>query len=551
MDFTQKRCKLEWLLFALSLVPLVLLVPQISNLVTGCTASPQSECCALQYRVISIGMVTSLSLLLLSGLAHLLYRLKNQKFTPSIDNLIHVISLLIFSIVIGINHLKFRFDVDDNFYREWFSQNPFIDLLTHLYNHTTPCILIHTFVAAFVNLPPFVWRLFDALVMVLLVELALRIFVPKDKLRYSPLFIGFSVLIPKEAFCDTGWCAVTLNYLWPCTASFCIYFLYKRILDGKAISLFSCIFSIPITLFACNSIQSAVLFSAITIVLIGWRRYTAKSWKEIEIFLWQELFIAFLSLLFILSCPGNASRAAGEITQWFTNFNDYSTWQKLHMGFINFCTFFWSTGEWNIMVNHFPFVTLPLSIILSYRMLKEHKNPLLVISALFIVVFSVLPYLNFILTRFTNYAPTFFSFLEKREIYAGDIHLAPILVPTFCYLFLLECIIIGIHDAFRGSWYGAVILLVFIAGICTSMMLSFSPTLYASGSRVMFFQAVSILCVTIALFVKCIDDKVLPDRTFIIICLALALFIPTANKMKRIPAKEKPVSSIISTPNHE
>lgn len=531
MNSIIQKYKLDWMLLILSVFPLFTLFRRGDILA--------------DYDLQSVAIVVSLTLFFAACLLHAFPKIKATIQDRSLDNLIHYGSLLTFAILLGINHLRFHFDVDDLYYQTRFSETPFLQVLSEMYGDTTPCVLIHALVGAFVHLDPIVWRLFDTLVMTLCVEMVLRLFVPKNRMRYAPLFVAFAILIPKATFCNTGWCATTLNYLWPATASMFLYYFLKRFLEGKRLSRFVYAITVPLLLFACNSIQSAVLCFCITLTMTGWMIYQAKSCRKVDSYLYFVLAGAFLSLLFILLCPGNAVRSANEIQAWFPTFNDYNVLQKLHMGFINSCTFFWSTGEWCIMKNHFPFVVLPLGLLLVYRMLKQHKSPRLVISALVILLFLLLPYISFFITRYTPHTFPLLESFQRRMAYEGTQHISETLLPVAGYLFLMECLIIGIYDTFRENRKQALLMiLIFLAGICSSLMLSFSPTLYASGERVLLFQAITILMVTIAAYVKSIDDKSLTDKTFIVFCLIIAIIVPVANDMKWKPQYLNPFSEL-------
>ena len=285
------------------------------------------------------------------------------------------------------------------------------------------------------------------------------------------LFTNFYILATAGVF------ATTINYLWPVACLvFVLAMLYKPFVNKNA-RLIATLLSVPILIFAVCSEQVAVVSVIIGFFAIIHMLYDGKKIPKI---IWLYVGIAAFGVLNAVVAPGNGVRTEAEILKWWPEFNSLSLIYKGTLGtVVTFSRIFLAPESMAII-----FVVLLTALAVLKRNLRAFVSLLPAISLL-VLFLMPLP----INTNIHMVLPNFFS--EVRSI---AIHLDSELIMSrearAGFLFAFAIIITGVVSAilflFGKSKKSYIFLSLIITGLISSLAISFSPTLFASGPRTLY-----------------------------------------------------------------
>jgi len=258
------------------------------------------------------------------------------------------------------------------------------------------------------------------------------------------------------------WLAGFYNYLMP--MSFLVYaimILFKEDVASrlsKTISL--CALSI-----ACSTEQTAMVALASTFLYIFYKKSSS---KFSIIFI---LFALFFTCL-LLSAPGNASRFNLEIVSWFPEYREYNFIQKIMLG----------VDRLNAHICDKTNVLFNLVVLSSlYLIVKSKKNKWLTFFAATILTIKLTLFItyrdNFSKLNFFN-----FPYYLSADNWSGyDIYM------SFAFsLLVICCIIYGMICRYNISHISIALSFIMALSLLSVMALGFSPTVYASGQRILF-----------------------------------------------------------------
>ena len=389
--------------------------------------------------------------------------------------------IVLFIIILLLNAFKSTLFGDDT----WFSEiitgkiepaiTSFSKYVGWRYVTWSSRLIIEFLLIMFTYKLPILWKILDAGVYVLLYYSIKKVFCKRDtKLNWLVLFLV--LCIPFGLIVSAGWVATSLNYIW--IISFGIFCLIpiRKIIDGESFSIKDYLIFGLASIFACNSEQ--VCLCLVTVYLI-FNIYFAinKKLKPITIII---NIIAILSLIFILTCPGNTARTQSEIVKYFPGFDGLSLIKKVEISII-------STMQYYLF--EFNFIYLMFSSLVCYRIYKNYKNIVIRIIAIIPIIMGV---------GFNVFAPImsglagdlYNSIIAFKGIRATDysiMHIVdnsvPFLVPLGFMTLNVVCIFVSTTMAFGKNLKSLVMLLLIGAGLCTRFMMGFVPSVDESGYR--------------------------------------------------------------------
>lgn len=284
----------------------------------------------------------------------------------------------------------------------------------------------------------------------------------KEALYGSLIFIFFIVTTIKKDFIKDGilWMTGSINYLWPFALSIAGFALLKSIKTDHASYIKT--FSIPFMIFLSSfSEQMAVVnFILLTVITMSCTGAT----RRISV---MTLIMTLLALIYILLSPGNTMRLHMEIPRWNPDFVNLNIFEKIVMGV-------------NLSYDQM-FSVQPVSIIAIYLCLYLvfSRKSLSKLVSFALLILSIL---------LTVIQKNLFTTLEFETIYQfcsqnidGYLSLARsflviiISVFTTILLFILQA-------EKRMAW---ILSTTYVASYSGTVMLGLSPTIYASGQRVL------------------------------------------------------------------
>lgn len=277
------------------------------------------------------------------------------------------------------------------------------------------------------------------------------------------------------------WVTGAFNYLWPCVALVIALIPFIQIYRNKEIKKWHYILYILASIFACNIEQTgAILVTFATILLILTKLGKIKIPKLMIVNYILCILVFFLSL----NATGNRVRYEAELLGWYPDFEMNSILDKIIIG---------TSLLLNNLVN-FNIIIVIISVLLLINAIKNKNKQSIFLSIIPIIYFI----LRFICEKFsfTNISNLLYSFKQYNiETVYNPLNFIVIGIG----LFILLLIALLIFNSFKDTKKSIIYTLIYLAGICATLALSFSPTVFASGYRIFFVNDIMNLIVASAL----------------------------------------------------
>ncbi len=347
-------------------------------------------------------------------------------------------------------------------WNEW-SSRTFIDVVTFL-------VIDHVFL----------WKLVDTAVFVL-IGWALGRLTGEKMLCYA-----FLLMYPFYEMSEAGWIATTTNYFWPLGAGLAVCLCLKKSMDGQKVKWYEYLWSVPAVLFACNQELLAAVMTVVTLTCMA----LCLSRKKRKIpYIYLMLALELFSLAYILTCPGNYCRNVKEIAIWIPEFAEFSFGTKLYMGLYNVARVYIASPHsvfWPAAV---------ILLILVYKKTGNHWKTLVSsIAVLLPFAYCISEVSEFLKQMFREIPETF----DLKEAGFGGMYryVIPVYVLAVAGSMIFSFYILLGEDIRR---FLAVTVIVG-AGFMSTVVMGFTPTLYASGNRVQIFFIISLVFATATCF---------------------------------------------------
>lgn len=389
-------------------------------------------------------------------------------------------------------------------------------VLIDRYHGWSSRIIIEALLIIMVHLEP-IWRVLDTAIIVL-IALSISKLVPSHNAsRTNWLIIGILFMYPFIHMSSAGWIATTLNYLWPLAFGLFSMVPIKKILFYERISWYEFIFYIPALIFAANQEQMcAILF----VVYFTFTIYLLIH-KRINMFMILQTCICFMSIIFILSTPGNVKRKNSEIQTWFPDYINISFIRKIEMGFSS--SWFEFVMKPNVIFTVFCILLLLCMMVTQKKKLYKWIAFIPLASSLIFGLFSnvlseAFPAIQKINNSMTQYG--------TRANFASIISWIPDIILAVVFISIL----ISLYFIFINKKYAIVTIFIIMLGFGSRMIMAFSPTIWVSGERTFIFMYFSFIICSIILFQVIFKSEISKFDTFtksIISILALLSFLNT------------------------
>lgn len=387
-----------------------------------------------------------------------------------------LIAFFFLSSILFIIYLNFTADFsgDDGWFRDVPREKSLslIEFIQFRYTTWSSRIIPETILYYLFHIPLLFWRLMSVGALLLTSFSIVRIFNEKVEIKdmFSVVLIIF-YLSYGTLFGSIFWITGSVNYLWPIAIGlysmipFSDSYYRDKPYDFNAKNL---LFLVTAFLFSFSNEQ--FLLCGLGVSIIYFIAMFIKKRKITFLFILQSLMM-FLGLLTMLLAPGNKVRFAKEIKNWYPNFNDYSTLAHFKLG-----------SYWLVEQIHLNLIFLFIIIaIFSFLLLKN--NYLKFGSIAFFILLSSLYLLS----------PTTLTNFELIKNYGlgnlflrGELFSFNGLLAVFPYVMWLTFYILCITISIIVAKNKILISLCYTAGICACMIMFFSPTILASGPRVLF-----------------------------------------------------------------
>lgn len=290
-------------------------------------------------------------------------------------------------------------------------------------------------------------------------------------LPYLPALLIF-IFLPATEFLSAGSIPTYTNYIFP--ASFLIFSLFTKYTTNKYLYIFSvCCFT-----FSIMQEQLAVY----AFLWLGFDLFKGWVKKDNSHFKTNSLYF-FVSMLGIISAkiaPGNAVRFGKEVVSWFPNFQNLTIFQKIGLGILE-------TGD-GMISNSFSFVLLFLVTLFVVSIIKRDVLSISLTSFILMTVSSQK-------LGWSNLLQTLTS-VSKLAREAGTFSFNLVYLTGVLFYLILFLIITFVlwRLCHQDTKIWAIYLL--IIGLASRMLVSLSPTIYASGTRTYLPVMISLMLIT-------------------------------------------------------
>ena len=243
-------------------------------------------------------------------------------------------------------------------------------------------------------------------------------------------------------------------------------------------------------IFAAFAEQTAAILIAFGLISILWCK--AEKRKVSKTLIVHYVIIVILSLINLLA-PGNSARSYAEELKWYPSFSTLSLSDKLVQGYIQTA---------NHIINDTTVLFSIIAVISSYFIITDKKtnkiNKGIAIIPILYVMARVIPFnmlfekvLTLDIDGIINYQ--IFNF-ERFNIYT--LFSKRIFLQLFLSTAILAIVAVQLIYICKNKKNGIIASILYLASICSALVLSLSPTIYASGNRV--FMSTDILLVIIS-----------------------------------------------------
>lgn len=332
---------------------------------------------------------------------------------------------------------------------------------------------------------PLLWIFLDTAIMVLIAVFISKIFLNTQCTRNNWIIVCLILVFPFITVSNAGWIASTMSYTWVLSFGLISIYPIKKILNNKKIKWYEYIIYLSALVYAINNEQMCIvlltvfLFANIYIYIVN---------KKINWYLIMPAILSVASLSFILTCPGNTARRISEISTWFPEYANISILRKIEMGF--------SSSLYEFIMKPNMIFTIFAGLLLVCMLIK-HQNrfyrtiaAIPFVSSLIFGIFSnisggIFPAVTIIINSMTKFG-TIISLTSIKSW-----------IPDTILLIICLSIITSVCLIFKNKKELIISIFVLILGFGTRMIMAFSPTIWASGSRTFVFMyfAFIICCV--------------------------------------------------------
>ena len=398
-----------------------------------------------------------------------------MKITKRKINLcISIVIIIVFSIIFFNMNEGFMTKDDEIYSQVFYDLSSFKDWVFNFYTTWSGRIVTSALSNIFLRMPLVIFKIANTIVYVIAI-LSITKIVNKicnvDNLRFKNILLFFtfliSLIINKEVYqWGAIWVTGAFNYLWP--TAFMIFSLIPFIKSEDTKNIYF-IFYILSDFIACFAEQTAlvlVCFATISLIISIINRK-----KLSKALILHYIIIVILTIIEIFA-PGNSVRAQASMLRRYPTFNMLNVGDKLLQGII-------------VIANQLLTADIKLMLILTlligiYGIMNKKQK-------LTFKILSIIPFVYFGSSYICNKIGIFEGILYNLPNFGKEyIYGIKIYIPIIIFILNLVLIACTTLFSFESERKNILTDLIYLASIMSSLSISFSPTIFASGSRIFF-----------------------------------------------------------------
>lgn len=401
------------------------------------------------------------------------------------DN-IPVLILLLYVIII---HVKMKADFGDDVMLRNTVTNVFEEFVKWYRTWSSPSLMtIIAFTLAL--LPVVIFKIYNILTMLLLTYSIYKITNEGKSLNTKYLLVFMIILYPFMQMSTAGWMGTSTQYLTPLAFGLYSFVYLKYEIENVNIKKIDYILFWLCLFMGVGSPQFSCVIFVMYLLFCFYFYYKKKNIKFAII----QCITSLIAIIYHLTSPGNMNRDIQEVITWFPNYNMISTVNKIKMGFTSTLGNFISGT--NIFFICFSAI---IAIAVWYKYKENLYRAISIIPIISTIIFG--NFKNIFNAIIPNLIGLFnngnYDFVQINEYnFENKINYLSVIIGVV----ILSSILISLYLVFENTMKMILIQLIFLGGFCSRMIMSFSPTIYASGTRTFIFMYFSMIICTIFIF---------------------------------------------------
>ena len=365
---------------------------------------------------------------------------------------------------------------------------PISEFVMERYQTWTSRVLIEATLGFIFQFSKYIWIFGTVLLMTLIGYSMSRLFIKKEnKKELTKMVLWLVLLYPLERMSSAGWAATTVNYIWTLALGLFSFISIRKAYDGEKINIFSGILYALACIYACNQEQVCVVL--FVTYLLSTILLTIRDKKKVSPYLYIQTVLSLLSLIFILTTPGNSVRKIDEIVTYFPDFTNMTFIEKAVIGVTT------TMGE--MLVN--SSITFAIFTFIMMMYIWDNYKDRLVrgISAVPFVTTMVLSFASPITEKLSvsvGWIIKHFTETEELVLRPASYSYLGSYVTLIISLAVIACIFVCLLLIFKKLKHN-IAFYVFGCGLVTRILMGFSPTVFVSRNRTcIFLEFACLIC---------------------------------------------------------
>lgn len=389
----------------------------------------------------------------------------NFKYTP----------FIIYMVVMFLVHLQYSPSDDDVTLVETMLKDSVweeFSSVAYNFNNWSSRVLVNLPIHIMLHFDYRVWLVLEFGMLALMYYSLSFIFVKDNKQENNYILMAMLLLFPFDYATTAGWITTTMTYIWPIAVGLYSMTALRKAYDGHSFRWYEYVIYSIATIYSANQEQMSVFMLVVYGVAI---LLLLKDKKLSWIAILQGMCVIANLLMHVL-VPGNSIRSIDETAKRFPDYADLSLMDKLELGF--------SSTLYEFFFQH-NMMFLAFGGILLVAVWHKTKNMVFrLIGMVPLVAQVVLGWgCHFILERRYN-----IYVLDNRLEVIGTINESNYFRWQTYYaivlLFVISiCLIASLYIVFGNTGTSIFAIFLLFAGLGGRMVLSFSPTIWASSLR--------------------------------------------------------------------
>lgn len=346
-------------------------------------------------------------------------------------------------------------------------------LIKRIYFTGSGKIFSDTAGAVFAYLPSIIWKIIDSIVRVLIAWCMVYVFTDRKALaRWIAVIVA--LLFPKDLLLSAGYCVTSTNYVWPSLAILVALIPMRDSIDGKKSSWTKEIVFMLACLYGANQEQAAAILIAAHIVFMIYG-YTKRI--KISPFIYVNFIASILMLIVFITSPGFRSKSVLQYnTVALPYFPVMGVVDKLSLGFSTSVAHF---------ISQINVVFLVFLFVLSVLVIKRQENILLkCVGTLPLMVCVSLRFFSKRLDKFfANITNWSFKMVDFLPVNTSNFDDYKSYVPMAVGIGIICLILICFYLAYGNKIKSLLMMVIFLAGLSSRIVMGFSYTVFGSGNR--------------------------------------------------------------------